>query len=188
MIIARIESFILGKDVKDAINRANSYVDAGADGIMIPHVKDVAEVNVIKEAAFYPPLGMRGASGYTRATGYGNNSFEDHMVLSNKNLLLSDKAQINTKPELEIYADDVRCAHGATVAQLDETAKFYLRSRGISALESDKMLSFGFINELLDSMPVEALRNRLRPLLAQQFTTNKALTKHLIEEDFESDA
>jgi Fe-S cluster assembly protein SufD len=103
--------------------------------------------------------------------------------LSNKNLLLSEKAQINTKPELEIYADDVQCAHGATVAQLDETAKFYLRSRGISALEADIMLSFGFINELLESIPLDALRNKMRPLMAEQFTTNRELTKHLIHEE-----
>ena len=106
--------------------------------------------------------------------------------LSNKNLLLSDKAQINTKPELEIYADDVRCAHGATVAQLDETAKFYLRSRGISALEADIMLSFGFINELLESIPLEALRISLRPLLAQQFSNDKSLTQHLLAEQAEA--
>jgi Fe-S cluster assembly protein SufD len=100
--------------------------------------------------------------------------------LSNKNLLLSDKAQINTKPELEIYADDVRCAHGATVAQLNETAKFYLRSRGISAQEADIMLSFGFINELLDSIPLDALRTKMRPLMAEQFTSDRELTKHII--------
>lgn len=103
--------------------------------------------------------------------------------LSNKNLLLSDKAQINTKPELEIYADDVKCAHGATVAQLNDEAKFYLRSRGISAVQADIMLSFGFINELLESIPLEALRVSLRPLLAQQFTTDKSLTQHLLAED-----
>ena len=103
--------------------------------------------------------------------------------LSNKNLLLSDKAQINAKPELEIYADDVQCAHGVTVAQLDDTAKFYLRSRGISAQEADIMLSFGFINELLESIPLEALRNKMRPLMADQFTSNRELTKHLIHEE-----
>ncbi len=103
--------------------------------------------------------------------------------LSNKNLLLSDKAQINTKPELEIYADDVRCAHGATVAQLNETAKFYLQSRGISAQEADIMLSFGFINELLDSIPLESLRVALRPLLAQQFSSDRALTQHILLEE-----
>ena len=100
--------------------------------------------------------------------------------LSNKNLLLSDKAQINTKPELEIYADDVRCAHGATVAQLDEKARFYLRSRGISAQEADILLSFGFINELLDSIPLQALRIKLRPLMAEQFSSDENLTQHIL--------
>lgn len=108
--------------------------------------------------------------------------------LSNKNLLLSNKAEVNTKPELEIYADDVRCAHGATVAQLDEKARFYLQSRGVSRQEAEVMLSFGFINELLDSMPVEALRHHLRPMLAQQFTANKALTKHLLDDALEAEA
>ena len=94
--------------------------------------------------------------------------------------MLSDKAQINTKPELEIYADDVRCAHGATVAQLDEKARFYLRSRGISAQEADILLSFGFINELLDSIPLQALRIKLRPLMAEQFSSDENLTQHIL--------
>jgi Fe-S cluster assembly protein SufD len=103
--------------------------------------------------------------------------------LSNKNLLLSNKAQINTKPELEIYADDVRCAHGVTVAQLDDKACFYLQSRGISRQEAEIMLSFAFINELLESIPLDALRQKLRPLLAQQFTTNQSLTQHILDDE-----
>ena len=103
--------------------------------------------------------------------------------LSNKNLLLSNKAQINSKPELEIYADDVRCAHGVTVAQLDDKACFYLQSRGISRPEAEIMLSFAFINELLESIPLEPLRKNLRPLLAQQFSSNQDLTQHILDED-----
>jgi Fe-S cluster assembly protein SufD len=99
--------------------------------------------------------------------------------LSNKNLLLSNDATINTKPELEIYADDVRCAHGATIAQLDEQARFYLRSRGISAAEADVMLSFGFINELLENLELDAIRNLIRPLLAQRFGRDEELMKHI---------
>ncbi|MGK0249319.1 MAG: Fe-S cluster assembly protein SufD [Oleispira sp.] len=99
--------------------------------------------------------------------------------LSNKNLLLSNDATINTKPELEIYADDVRCAHGATIAQLDEQARFYLRSRGISAAEADVMLSFGFINELLENLKLDAVRNLVRPLLAQRFGRDEELMKHI---------
>ncbi|MFT7409880.1 MAG: Fe-S cluster assembly protein SufD [Oleispira sp.] len=99
--------------------------------------------------------------------------------LSNKNLLLSNDATINTKPELEIYADDVRCAHGATIAQLDEQARFYLRSRGISAAEADVMLSFGFINELLENLKLDAVRNLVRPLLAQRFGRDEELMNHI---------
>ena len=99
--------------------------------------------------------------------------------LSNKNLLLSNEATINTKPELEIYADDVRCAHGATIAQLDEQARFYLRSRGISAAEADVMLSFGFINELLENLALEPIRDLIRPILAQSFGRDEELMKHI---------
>ncbi len=99
--------------------------------------------------------------------------------LSNKNLLVSNDATINTKPELEIYADDVRCAHGATIAQLDEQARFYLRSRGISAAEADVMLSFGFINELLENLELDPIRNLIRPILALRFGRDEELMKHI---------
>lgn len=89
--------------------------------------------------------------------------------LNNKNLLLSDNAQINTKPELEIYADDVRCAHGATIAQLDSSALYYLTSRGVSKTKALVMLNFGFINALVDDMPNAALAQWLRPQLQDRF-------------------
>ncbi|MFO7705363.1 MAG: Fe-S cluster assembly protein SufD [Halopseudomonas sp.] len=89
--------------------------------------------------------------------------------LSNKNLLTSNQAEINTKPELEIYADDVRCAHGATISQLDQTSLFYLQSRGVSKAEAMSMLSFGFINELLNEVPEPAIQHYLRPRLATLF-------------------
>ena len=99
--------------------------------------------------------------------------------LSNKNLLLSNKAQINTKPELEIYADDVRCAHGATVAQIDDKSLFYMQSRGISRVEAEVMLSFGFINELLNELDHEAITHLLRPMLARLFAKDESLLAHL---------
>lgn len=89
--------------------------------------------------------------------------------LNNRNLLLSDRAEINTKPELEIYADDVRCAHGATVAEIDKKALYYLQSRGVSRAQAQVMLNFGFINELVDDMPNEALAEWLRPRLRARF-------------------
>ena len=95
--------------------------------------------------------------------------------LSNKNLLTSNKAEINTKPELEIYADDVKCAHGATVSQLNATALYYLQSRGVSRAEAEVMMSFGFINELLQQISEPAVHDYLLPRLAQLFGRDQAL-------------
>lgn len=82
--------------------------------------------------------------------------------MSNKNLLLSTGAEIDTKPELEIYADDVKCAHGATIGQLDKTSLFYLVSRGIGRREANTLLTMAFINELVEQIPVEAVRDTVQ--------------------------
>ena len=79
-----------------------------------------------------------------------------------RNLLLSPKARVDTKPELEIIADDVRCAHGATVSQLQEDELFYLRSRGITETEATALLLRGYCQEVIDQLPVQA--DRWRPL------------------------
>jgi len=82
--------------------------------------------------------------------------------LSCRNLLLSNKAEINAKPELEIYADDVKCAHGATVGQLDPASIFFFRARGLSEEKARALLSYGFINEVLLAMPLEPLADFMR--------------------------
>lgn len=94
--------------------------------------------------------------------------------MSNRNLLTSDKAEVDTKPELEIYADDVKCAHGATISQLDMTAMYYLQSRGLSENQARTMLSMGFINELLRELPLEALRTHLQQHLQAYFAGMKS--------------
>lgn len=81
--------------------------------------------------------------------------------MSNKNLLLSTGAEIDTKPELEIYADDVKCAHGATIGQLDEESLFYLVSRGIGRQEAQVLMTMAFIGELVEQIPVEQVRNKV---------------------------
>jgi len=80
---------------------------------------------------------------------------------SNMNLLLSDDAQANTRPQLEIYADDVKCTHGATVGQIDDEAIFYLRSRGVGESEARGMLVEAFAGESLNRMKLEAVRTEL---------------------------
>jgi Fe-S cluster assembly protein SufD len=88
--------------------------------------------------------------------------------LSNKNLLLSPGAEIDTKPELEIHADEVQAAHGATVGQLDERSLFYLRSRGIALPEARALLTAAFCRAVLDDLPNETLRGHLATLLLAQ--------------------
>lgn len=88
--------------------------------------------------------------------------------LSNKNLLLSPSAEIDTKPELEIYADEVQAAHGATVGQLDERSLFYLRSRGIPLAEARALLTAAFCRAVLDDLPNKELREHLSALLIAQ--------------------
>jgi Fe-S cluster assembly protein SufD len=88
--------------------------------------------------------------------------------LSNKNLLLSPSAEIDTKPELEIYADEVKAAHGATVGQLDERSLFYLRSRGIPLAEARALLTAAFCRAVLDDLQNTALREHLADLLIAQ--------------------
>ena len=89
--------------------------------------------------------------------------------LSTKNLLLSAEAEIDAKPELEIYADDVTCAHGATVGQLDPVSLFYLRSRGIDETRARTMLSFAFLADVIADFPLEAVRDAARRELEAAF-------------------
>jgi Fe-S cluster assembly protein SufD len=80
---------------------------------------------------------------------------------TNKNLILSEEATINTKPQLEIFADDVKCTHGATIGQLDEEAVFYMRSRGIGEEAARHMLTCAFARDILNRIRIEPIRNRL---------------------------
>lgn len=84
---------------------------------------------------------------------------------SNNNILLTDEARINTKPQLEIYADDVKCSHGATVGQLDPAALFYLRSRGINYREARLMLMYAFAHDIISHIAVPPLRERIGDLV-----------------------
>ena len=83
----------------------------------------------------------------------------------NRNLLLSKDAEIDTKPQLEIYADDVKCSHGATVGQLDEDMVFYLRSRGIEETAARGLLTYGFASDVLERMPLACVREKLQEQL-----------------------
>ena len=88
---------------------------------------------------------------------------------TNKNLVLSDNAVINTKPELQILADDVRCTHGATIGQLDAESLFYLQSRGIGKKEARSLLTYAFAQDIVDRIKVPSLRDSLERILFEKF-------------------
>ncbi|MDZ7735273.1 MAG: Fe-S cluster assembly protein SufD [Gammaproteobacteria bacterium] len=94
---------------------------------------------------------------------------------SNANLLLSKTAEVDTKPELEIYADDVKCSHGATVGQLDETALFYLRSRAIDEATARSLLTFAFASEVIGRIRLKPIRERLEHIVLGKLPQTKQI-------------
>jgi Fe-S cluster assembly protein SufD len=88
---------------------------------------------------------------------------------TNKNLVLSDEAVIDTKPELQIFADDVRCTHGATIGQLDAESMFYLQSRGIGRSDARSLLTYAFAQDIIDRVKVPSLRDSLERILFEKF-------------------
>ncbi len=91
---------------------------------------------------------------------------------ANNNILVSDKSSINTKPQLEIFADDVKCSHGCTIGQLDESAMFYLRSRGIPEKEAKALLMYAFANNVLKSVKIPELKKRINKIIANKLGVN----------------
>jgi len=90
----------------------------------------------------------------------------------NNNILVDDGATINAKPQLEIFADDVKCSHGCTIGQLDEEALFYMRSRGIAKKEARALLMYAFANTVLESVKIPSLKKRINTLIADKIGVN----------------
>ncbi|HEY6803583.1 MAG TPA: Fe-S cluster assembly protein SufD [Pyrinomonadaceae bacterium] len=90
---------------------------------------------------------------------------------TNKNLLLSPQARVDTKPQLEIYADDVKCAHGAAVGQLDQDQLFYLRARGINPELGKSLLTYGFAEEVIEKIGIESIRTKIDEAVLQRLHT-----------------
>ena len=100
---------------------------------------------------------------------------------TNRNICATREARMYTQPQLEIYADDVKCSHGATVGQLDENALFYMRQRGISLKEARLLLMFAFVNEVIDNIRMDALKDRLHLLVVSDCTSNE-LFKYVLDD------
>ncbi|WP_396155011.1 SufD family Fe-S cluster assembly protein, partial [Flavobacterium macrobrachii] len=90
----------------------------------------------------------------------------------NNNILIGDKATINAKPQLEIFADDVKCSHGCTIGQLDETAMFYMQSRGIPKKEAKALLMYAFSNSVIESIKIPELKQRITKIIATKLGVN----------------
>ncbi len=90
----------------------------------------------------------------------------------NNNVLVSDKATINAKPQLEIFADDVKCSHGCTIGQLDDQALFYMQQRGIPIKEAEALLMYAFSNTVLESVRIPEVKKRINKLIAQKLNVN----------------
>ena len=91
---------------------------------------------------------------------------------ASNNILLNDRATINAKPQLEIFADDVKCSHGCTIGQLDENALFYLRTRGIPKKEAKALLMYAFTNNVLESVKIPELKQRIHKIIATKLGVN----------------
>ncbi|GBG12687.1 Fe-S cluster assembly protein SufD [Novimethylophilus kurashikiensis] len=98
---------------------------------------------------------------------------------SNRNLLLSRQAEVDTKPQLEIYADEVKCTHGATVGQLDEDSLFYMQSRGIDAETARSLLVYGFLNDVIERVPVSELRSRIVDMVLDRLPQGESIKELL---------
>ncbi len=106
--------------------------------------------------------------GFTGKLYVAKNAQKTAAFQTNRNILLSKTAKMRTKPQLEIYADDVKCSHGATIGSLDETAKFYMQSRGISEKEARLLLMFAFTNDVIENIRIEALKDRIKILVEKR--------------------
>ncbi len=190
---AVIESFYLA--LGSTINRTDvvvNYLGEGAhseiNGVYLPQGKQLVDYHTCIEHAvphctsnevFRGIVGDNAKAVFNGRIHIHKDAQKTLAQLSNKNLLTSNKAEVDTKPELEIYADDVQCAHGATVAQLDLTSLHYLKTRGVSEEVAHVMLSFGFINELINTIRHEDIAYYLRPLIAKLFSRDESLLRHL---------
>ena len=180
---AALRGFYLGLgSVLQRVDVQTNLVGEGADaqlaGIYLPGRGDQVDYHTslnhlaprcTSRESFRGLVGERGRAIFNGRIYIARDAQKTRAELSNKNLLLSPKAEVFTKPELEIYADDVQCAHGATVAEISAESLHYLQSRGIGAEAARAMLSFGFINELVDHIQSPPLAEAVREALNRRF-------------------
>jgi len=163
-------------------NDANAVLSEGADAILnglyivngSQHVDNHTTIDHAKPHATSHELYKGILDGHSHAVFNGRiivrkDAQKTDSKQTNKNLVLSDEATINTKPELQIWADDVRCTHGATIGQLDSEMLFYLQSRGIGKVDARNLLIYAFAQDIVDRIKEPALRDSLERILFEKF-------------------
>ena len=158
-----VHTFLVGEGVDSTLN--GLYIEDGAQHVDNHTLIEHAEPHCQSHEFYKGILGGRSTGVFRGKIHVHQAAQKTDAYQTNQNLLLSETAQINTKPQLEIYADDVKCSHGATIGQLDEDALFYLRSRGIGHREAVQVLTRAFAGEVLDRVRVPALKNQLDQLV-----------------------
>ncbi|MBC7402882.1 MAG: Fe-S cluster assembly protein SufD [Microbacteriaceae bacterium] len=158
------------------------FEDEGAevslDGVYLPQGEQLHDNTIFVDHAAANCTSHQLYKGVLDGRGHG--VFNGHIMVrpgadgtdanqNNKNLILSDRAEVDTRPRLEIYTDDVKCTHGAAVGQLDEEALLYLRARGIPLEEARGLLIYAFVHEMVDRIELEPLRTQLETLVAARF-------------------
>ncbi|MEO6886998.1 MAG: Fe-S cluster assembly protein SufD [Jatrophihabitantaceae bacterium] len=151
--------------------------EVSLDGLYLPHGEQVHDNTIFVDHAAINCTSNQLYKGVLDGRGHG--IFNGHIMVrpgadgtdanqKNKNLNLSDRAEADTRPRLEIYTDDVKCTHGAAVGQLDEHALLYLRSRGLTESGARALLVYGFIHEMLDRIGLVPLREHVQTLLERR--------------------
>ncbi len=130
----------------------------------INHLKPLCDSNEMYKGI----LTDRGRGVFSGTIYVHRNAQKTNAFQSNKNLLLSREAEIDTKPQLKIFADDVKCSHGATIGQLDEEALFYLRQRGIGETEAHIMLRYAFAADVFDKIGIPAVKEKLDAIVSKR--------------------
>ncbi len=167
--IARHEIRVLFEDVG---------AEVSLDGIYLPQGEQLHDNMIFVDHAAGNCTSHQLYKGVLDGRGHG--VFNGHIMVrhgadgtdanqNNKNLILSDRAEVDTRPRLEIYTDDVKCTHGAAVGQLDDEALLYLRARGIPLEEARGLLIYAFVHEMVDRIELEPLRTQLEALVAARF-------------------
>lgn len=143
------------------ITRGNQHVD---NHTLVDHRKPNCESNQLYKGILDgKSVGVFNGKIFVRRDAQKTNAYQ-----SSKNILLSDDATINTKPQLEIYADDVKCSHGSTTGQLNEEAMFYLRSRGLGEESAKNLLLFAYAGDVIEKIQIESLKIYLEELVNQR--------------------